>query len=749
MTLSPGSRLGSYDIVAPLGAGGMGEVYRATDPNLGRQVAIKVLPEDVAADADRLARFQREAKTLASLNHPNIAQIYGLEKGDLSGAGQVGIRALVMELVEGPTLADRITQGPVPLDDALPIAGQIADALEAAHEQGIIHRDLKPANIKLRPDGVVKVLDFGLAKTVEPTGALSAGVTQSPTITSPALMTGAGVLLGTAAYMSPEQTKGRAADRRSDIWAFGCVLYEMLSGARPFEGEDINETIAAIRRASPDWTRLPADTPLSIRRLLRRCLEKDRRERLPDIGAARLDIKEAQANVDVDPAAPVAAASPSHRRLATLGWALASVMTVVALGLAGTMYRWPATPDTRVYRSSIVPHANLSGDPASRLAISPDGRRLAFLAPGGGNYTMVWVRALDGATAQSLAGTEGATHPFWSPDSRFIAFTAGGKLKKIEAAGGPALTICDSESFGRGTWNRDDIILFSPRRLGPIHRVHAGGGTPEPVMPLDANAGETAHRHPYFLPDGRHFLFTAYQAIVPAGLFVTSMDDTRRTRLMDGGSNAAYAQGFLLFLRDGTLLAQPFDAGTLTLTADARPVAEGVVTQPERAGTFSVSETGALVYQTSGVGDRQLAWTNRQGTVTGTVDSRRAGYQTVELSPDGTRAAASVIADTGDAEDIWVIDLTRSVPMRLTTDPASDRFPIWSPDGSHIVFQSNRRNGIFDLYQRPASGAGADEVLWADGEYKVPKGSGMGIREQEEGPPMVATLNLYKVAPQG
>jgi Tol biopolymer transport system component len=533
-------------------------------------------------------------------------------------------------------------------------------------------------------------------------------------------MTGAGVLLGTAAYMSPEQTKGRAADRRSDIWAFGCVLYEMHSGARPFEGEDINETIAAIRRASPDWTRLPADTPLSIRRLLRRCLEKDRRERLPDIGAARLDIKEAQANVDVDPAAPVAAASPSHRRLATLGWALASVMTVVALGLAGTMYRWPATPDTRVYRSSIVPHANLSGDPASRLAISPDGRRLAFLAPGGGNYTMVWVRALDGATAQSLAGTEGATHPFWSPDSRFIAFTAGGKLKKIEAAGGPALTICDSESFGRGTWNRDDIILFSPRRLGPIHRVHAGGGTPEPVMPLDANAGETAHRHPYFLPDGRHFLFTAYQAIVPAGLFVTSMDDTRRTRLMDGGSNAAYAQGFLLFLRDGTLLAQPFDAGTLTLTADARPVAEGVVTQPERAGTFSVSETGALVYQTSGVGDRQLAWTNRQGTVTGTVDSRRAGYQTVELSPDGTRAAASVIADTGDAEDIWVIDLTRSVPMRLTTDPASDRFPIWSPDGSHIVFQSNRRNGIFDLYQRPASGAGADEVLWADGEYKVP-----------------------------
>src|SRR5262249_41958362 len=424
MALTPGARLGPYEVTAQIGVGGMGEVYAATDTNLKRAVALKVLPAVVAADADRLGRFQREAELLAALNHPNIAAIYGLER---SGAAT----ALVMELLEGPTLADRIARGAIPVDDALPMAAQLAEALDTAHERGIIHRDLKPANIKVRADGTVKVLDFGLAKAMAPTGAMSTGVSQSPTITLPAIMTGVGVILGTAAYMAPEQAKGREADKRSDIWAFGCVLYEMLTGTRVFAGEDITETIASVVLSSPDWSALPADTPPSIRRLLRRCLEKDRRQRLPDIGVARLEITDALANVDSSASSDATVASTRTRRTELFAWALAGVTTIAAIAFGTMAFLQRAPIDTRISRTSIVPPANPSGDPAGRLAISPDGRRLAFVARGAGGRNMLWVRLLDGESAQPLPGTEDGAFPFWSPDSRFLGFTAGGKLKKI------------------------------------------------------------------------------------------------------------------------------------------------------------------------------------------------------------------------------------------------------------------------------------------------------------------------------
>jgi Tol biopolymer transport system component len=704
MPLQPGTRLGPYEITAQIGVGGMGEVYRATDRNLGRDVAIKVLPEAFAQDAERLARFEREARTLASLNHPNIAIIHGLEQSD-------GVRALVMELVEGPTLADRIAPGAIPVDEALAIGKQIAEALEAAHEQGIIHRDLKPANVKVRDDGTVKVLDFGLAKMVE--GPAEAGhyvrstVTMSPTITTPA-MTQLGMILGTAAYMSPEQAKGKPADKRSDIWAFGCVLFEMLTGKKAFDGEDVTETIAAVVRATPDWSRLPTGTPQPVRRLLERCLEKDLKNRLPDIGVARLDLKDALAgiNTEIQPAAVAATPSP---RAARLAWSVASMAVLAAAALAAFVYL-RAPGESAVYRSHIVPPANLGGDPAGRLAISPNGRRLVFVAPNESGRNVLWVRPLDGLSAQPLAGTEDGMHPFWSPDSRFIGFTAAGKLKRIDASGGPAIALADASAIGPGAWNSDNVILFAPTNLTPIHRVSAAGGTLTPLTTLDTSAGESAHRFPFFLPDGGHFLYTAYGGNVPRGLFVGSLDGSVHTKLIDGGSNAAYANGFLLFVRDATLMAQPFDPNRLALTGDPVPVAERVLTQPARASTFSVSQTGELVYLTGEIG-RQLQWVDREGKLIRTIGERRTGYSDLHLSQKGDRVAVSIQAGLGDAPDIWTYDLERGTPMRLTSEPGIENAPTWAPDDSRIVFQSNRKNGSFDLYERPSNGSGSDALL--------------------------------------
>jgi aminoglycoside phosphotransferase (APT) family kinase protein len=523
LSLEVGATVGPYIVKGVLGTGGMGEVYRAWDSKLSRSVALKILPDTYVRDEERRARFQREARILASLNHPHIAAIHGFED---SGP----VHALVLELVEGPTLADRLSTGPVPVDEAIAIALQIVEALDAAHDQGVVHRDLKPANIKIRPDGTVKVLDFGLARLVEGSGASEGSrgterVAQSPTVTSPAMMTGVGTILGTAAYMSPEQARGRQVDRRADIWAFGCVVYEMLTGRRAFGGDEIADTLAFVLTRDPDWTSLPAGTPSSIRRLLTRCLQKSPRERLHDIADARLELVEASA-LDGPGIAPPPVAG---RRGERAGWIVAAVATLVAIVLAALAGTRPGPVDAQVYRSQFLPGDVLAHDPSGRLSLSPDGRRLAFVGSGPDGRRALWIQPLEGASAQALAGTNDAIYPFWSPDSRFLAFFADGKLKKIDAAGGPAVAICDAIAFGKGTWNREDVILFGSVPHQTILWVRASpGGTPVPATFLEGPADQNRHMFPLFLPDGRRFLYVIRQGSsgnpTPQGVFVGSLD---------------------------------------------------------------------------------------------------------------------------------------------------------------------------------------------------------------------------------
>jgi hypothetical protein len=506
MPLAPGTKLGVYELVAPLGAGGMGEVWRARDTRLQRDVAIKVLPEALATEPERLARLMREAQALASLNHPNIAQIHGLEE---SG----GVRALVMELVEGDDLSDVIGRGAMPFAEALPIARQIAEALEAAHEQGIIHRDLKPANVKVRRDGAVKVLDFGLAKVMDPLasgpgGRAGSELGASPTLTAQA--TRAGVILGTAAYMSPEQARGRAVDRRADVWAFGVVLYEMLTGRRAFEGEDVSYTLANVLKENVDWGPLPADLPPGVRRLLRRSLEKDPRRRLASMADARLELDDTEPAAGVAGVAAAPGASPSRgmsRRLA-LGLAAAAAVLVAAFAFAvGVLYDRSAAKEPQVVRAFIPPPEKstfrfVGGGNVGPMSVSPDGRMVAFTAQGPDGIQL-YVRAFESLTPQVLPGTTGGAMPFWSPDSRNIGFYADGQLKRIAAVGGPAQTICDVGVVGRGgSWSRDGVIVFAPSPSGPLHQVRDSGGQSTPVTQLDTAKGETSHRWPQFLPDG-------------------------------------------------------------------------------------------------------------------------------------------------------------------------------------------------------------------------------------------------------
>jgi len=508
LALTPGTRLGVYEVTAQIGEGGMGQVFRARDTKLNRDVALKILPDPFASDSDRLTRFTREAQTLAALNHPNIAHIHGLEE---SG----GITALVMELVEGEDLSQRIARGAIPLEEALPIAKQIAEALEAAHEQGIIHRDLKPANIKVRTDGTVKVLDFGLAKAIDPVSALSTDASQSPTLTSPA-MTQMGMILGTAAYMAPEQAKGRAVDRRADIWAFGCVLYEMLNGKRAFGGEDVSDTLANVLKSEPDWTALPALMPIPIRRLLRRSVEKDRKRRLDSAAAARLEIDEAiTAPATGEGVAPVVLAAPRWRRV--LPWAVAAVAFIAAVT---TLFLWvpwrKASPPAPLRVSaelgadvSLVIAEGASAPAGNAAVVSPDGSQLAFVArPHGGGAPRLYVRRLDQLTATPLAGTENAVGPFFSPDGQWLGFFGGGTLKKIAVTGGTPVTLADVTNARGGSWAEDETIVFSPgtQRGGSLWRVPAADGTAERLTTLAQ--GEGTHRWPQVLPGGRAVLYT-------------------------------------------------------------------------------------------------------------------------------------------------------------------------------------------------------------------------------------------------
>jgi serine/threonine protein kinase/Tol biopolymer transport system component len=708
MSLTSGTRFGAYEVLALIGAGGMGEVYRARDTKLNRDVAIKVLPEAFAADPDRLARFKREAQVLAALNHPNIAAIYGLEESD-------GASAIVMELVEGPTLADRLSQGAMSLDEGLPIARQIAEALEAAHEQGVVHRDLKPANVKVRPDGVVKVLDFGLAAVVQSGASADPQMTNSPTLSMQA--TRAGMILGTAGYMSPEQASGRAVDRRADIWAFGVVLFELVTGRRLFEGETIAHTLADVLRGEIDLATLPGDTPEPLRDLLRRCLDRDAKRRLRDIGEARIVLERAIVNpVDVGrtlsgpPSSPDAGrhkVRPTFDRFVrgALPWVVAgsAVIALIAVLAFWVPWRTPAPPPEVRLEITTPP----TPSPAS-IAISPDGRQIVFVAAAGGSPRL-WLRPLNSESAKVLVGTDGATNPFWSPDSRAIGFFADYKLKRIDLNGGSVQVLAIARVNRTGTWSRDGVILFGPSGDSPLFRISASGG--EPVAVTHLLPQQQAHGFPRFLPDGRHFLYYAAAASPNVrGVYVGEIGSSDVRRLFDADTAAEYASsGHLLFVRQGTLLAQRFDPVRLQVAGEPFAVTEQV-TVAGALGAFSVSGAGPFVYRTSEAGGRQFAWFGRSGKELSRVGSPHDA-NTMSLAPDGRRL---VVGRTLNGNpDIWLLELERGIFSRFTSDAASEFFPLWSPDGNRIVFNSNRRQGVFDLYQKATIATGPEELLLA------------------------------------
>ena len=707
----PGTRLGPHEILIAIGAGGMGEVYRARDTTLDRDVALKILPASFATDPDRLMRFTREAKTLASLNHPNIAQIYGIEETD-------GVRALVMELVEGEDLSAVIAGGPLALADALPIAKQIADALEAAHEQGIIHRDLKPANVKVRDDGTVKVLDFGLAKALATDGTSTAAesVSMSPTLTSPA-MTAMGMILGTAAYMSPEQAAGKAVDKRSDIWSFGVVLYEMLTGERLFAGETISHTLADVLRAPIDFGKLPASTPAPIAELLTRCLDRTLKARLRDIGEARIALDRGLAH----PGRTAAQATTPSLSRPRLRWVAAvAIPSVVAAALAFVHFR-EKPPVTPVQRFTVALPQNGG---IYNIALSPDGSHVVMAAIVS-DKPQLWLRALDTFEWQPMAFTDGATYPFWSPDSRFIAFFADGKLKKIAATGGPAQALCDAPDGRGGSWSRDDVILFTPAYTGvAIQRVPAAGG-----VPADVTKTRRGERFPFFLPDGRHFLYLFRSGTSENGIYLSSLDGMEPRRILPDVSSPVFAPppsngasgtiGHVLFVRDRTLMAQPFDTRSSEPAGEAFPVADGVTTTMTTFYTpATVSDRGILLYASDGAAvSNQLVWYDRRGTVLGRVGAP-GNRMDPDLSPSEQSVAFRRTSRTG--YDLWLWDLPRGTETRLTTEPSFNLTPVWSPRGDRIVFSSNRRAGVSDLFEKVVGTGGEGTSLVEDPNAKFP-----------------------------
>jgi Tol biopolymer transport system component len=679
----------------------MGEVYRARDRKLDRDVAIKVLPDTLAHDAERLARFEREAKTLAALNHPHIAHIHGFEDS-------TGMPALVMELVEGPTLADRLGKGALTLDETLSIAKQIVEALEAAHDQGIVHRDLKPANIKVRSDGMVKVLDFGLAKALDTTTTSNANVTQSPTITTPAMMTRVGMILGTAAYMSPEQAKGRSADKRSDVWAFGCVLYEMLTGKRAFGGSDVSDTLAAILRSEPSWNALPANVPPSIHRLLRLCLEKDMNRRRQSAADVRIDIEQIIEEQD----APVGVGRPWRPfSTTTLACLVAAASLLSAAVLAAIHLREAPAAAPREMRVDI-------NTPAMPLAfvLSPDGRYLVFVASGDGPQRL-WLRPLDKTDAQPLPGTEGADYPFWSPDSRSVGFFAAGRIRRVDIAGGQPQDIAQAIEGG-AAWNADGTIVFIPSPGSPLSRVSVSGGQPVAVTRLDPPR-QIAHRWPHFLPDGRHFLFTVAGPPDVTGTYLGSLDGGEPKRLTTNHWGSEYLPpGFFVTVRQGALVAQKLDLARWELVGDPMTLAYSVDYAPGFFEGFSVSANGLVAYRASGA-RQQLMWFDRTGRSLGAAgepDTSFINYP--ELSPDNRTVVVQRAVQANI--DAWLMDTVRGGWSRITFDAMNDVYPLWSTDGTRIVFSSNRK-GAFNLYQKLSNGVGAEELLRETPNFKYPQ----------------------------
>ena len=731
--IEAGQMLAHYKLVEKIGEGGMGVVWKALDTTLNRDAAIKILPDAFAQDADRRARFEREARLLATLNHPNIAGVYGLHTLE-------GMSFIAMEYVPGEDLAERLSRGPLSVEDALDVARQVADALEAAHEQGVIHRDLKPANITRTPEGKIKVLDLGLAKAMatEASGD-SASLSLSPTVTSAGTV--AGTLLGTAAYMSPEQVKGKEADRRADIWAFGCVLFEMLTGKVTFRGETLSEVMASVLRDRPDEDTLPADTPAAVKYLLKRCLDPDRSTRLRDIGEARIALSPqglASAS-DVVIGAPYVAPAPDRKR-ERIAWAVAAIALI---GLVASFLIFPGgktvarAPEVRA--SIVAPvgqRFGSGGNSAGGLSLSPDGTKMTIVASTGSGRPSLYLRALGASEAQKLAGTEGATYPFWSPDSKYIAFFADAKLKKLDLSGGAPLTITTAPDGRGGTWNADGTILFAPETQDSIQSVSVGGELGEPVTILDSSRkGETTHRYPFFLPDGRHFLYlrgshsSAGQDEVNS-IWVGDTESDETFELMPSATQAVYAQGHIFWARDQFLMARPFSTDALAFTGDAFAIGEGVVVQGGSwRAAFTVSEAGPLAFHGGSQPEQVLKIFDREGKELGSIGDESI-YGFIRLSRDNKFLAASVEDKGTGRSDLWVYDLARNVGSRLTFHEGQDAVPVWSPDGKRVAFTSNR-NGLPAIFSRLSDGRGEVELVFqgegraepddwsSDGKYLV------------------------------
>ncbi len=717
----------------------MGEVWRAKDEKLGREVALKVLPVEFAQDEERLARFEREAKVLASLNHPNIAHLYGLETvasgtdsdadsgsnsqnyltsspQDLKTSGpqdlttSTPVTFLAMELVEGEDLSERIKRGPIPVDEAIPIALQIARALEAAHQQGIVHRDLKPANIKLTADGEVKVLDFGLAKAWE-AESTDHSLSLSPTMTQHA--TAAGIILGTAGYMAPEQAAGQGTDTRADVWSFGVVLWEMLTGSKLFDGETVSHVLAAVLTAEPDLSSLPEDTPPGIADLIERCLRKKPKMRIQAIGDVRIALEEYLADPEAS-TSPVemsiheAPVVPTWKR--ALPWAVAGALLVALV--AAIFLR---SPESLVVKATIPPPEGMQFDlrPASPgpAVVSPDGTKIAFTAIDEDGDARVFVRRLDAGKAHALSGTEGAQYPFWAPDSRWLGFFTqpDDVLRKIDTNGGPPITLCPASNGKGGAWSPEGVIVFSPDASSGLSRVPVSGGDAVELTVRESDR-HNSHRFPWFLPDGSHFLFVARGVSgEDTTIMIGSLDGGDPMPLMNNESQAIYASGRLLFVRDQTLMAQDFDPDSLATTGEAFPVAEGVLVVPGASlAVFGASSNGVLTFQTgSAVAETTLEWRDRSGRPTGNLGDA-ALYRLARISPDGRHVMVQIIDVESGTQDLWVYEVDRGIRTRFTFDSLADVEPVWSPDGEHIYFSSNRA-GNFAVYGKPLSGV--DEAV--------------------------------------
>jgi serine/threonine protein kinase len=737
-----GRQLGPYTITAPLGSGGMGEVYRARDTKLGRDVAIKILPSQFTADPERRVRFAREARLLATLNHPHIGAIYGLEESD-------GVTALVLELVEGPSLADRLARGPLPVAEALAIARQIAAALDAAHQKGIVHRDLKPANVVLQAesgsasDARAKVLDFGLAKTLMLPGHGQGTVTEDRSSAG----TAEGRVLGTPAYMSPEQARGQAVDKRTDIWAFGCVLFEMLSGQRPFEGGTVTDTLARILERDPDWSALATETPAPVRTLLARCLRKDPRKRLHDIADALIEIDDCSTHDRRE----IGEGMPRAQGRSWLPWLLAAA--IATAGWAALRNRPAAplsTPELVEVAVSAPDNSRFAGH---GIAISPDGRHIAFIATSRMGSSL-WVRSMDTFEPREIPDTKGARNPFWSPDSKSIGYFQERNLKTVPVNGGSSFTVCatgppqSSYSNSGGSWSGDGVIVFGPLEDGALYRISAKGGTPTPVtVPKSTGRGD---RWPWFLDDGQHFLYLAGDTAFE--LRVGSLRSAPAEIIGPLESHAAYGAGYLFFVRGGNLMAQRFDSDRRKLLGDPIDLGRRTGIEPHNQhGMFAMSAAGPLVYRAAARTKSQLTWFDRSGSPRGTLGEIGV-YFNLDLSPDERRLAVSRMTekDARSEFDVWTIELATGNATRLTDDyPAWQFDPTWSPDGQRLAFNEKPipTKGQFGLSILASSGHGEAESLVpsepSNGSVSGPDWSGSDIIVYQSG------ADLWTIAMSG